>query len=97
MCTALQIAHEMDMICNIEKSSSLFEENWKKYVSIILKYSKTVQAKEIKAALENLDSFDDDNGKAKICILEIREVLYCMMYPNRFFSCHFCPGCYNCL
>ena len=57
------------MICNIEKSSSMFEENWKKYISIILKYSKTVQVKEIKAALENLDYFnnddddDDDNGK----------------------------------
>ena len=56
------------MICNIEKSSSLFEDNWKKYVSIIIRYSKTVQAKEIKAALENLDDFkddedDDDNGK----------------------------------
>ena len=57
----MQIAHEMDMICNIEKSSSLFEDNWKKYVGIILKYSKTVQVKEIKAALEYLDNFDDDD------------------------------------
>lgn len=52
------------MICNIEKSSSLFEDNWKKYVSIIMKYSKTVQVKEIKTVLENLGDFndDDDNG-----------------------------------
>ena len=63
------------MICNIEKSSSLFEDNWKKYVSIILKYSKTVQVKEIKVALESLDNFDDDDGddtgKAAYCYLYI--------------------------
>ena len=66
LCTVLQIAHEMDMICNIEKSSSLFEDNWKKYVGIILKYSKTVQVKEIKAALEGLDNFDDDDDTGKL-------------------------------
>ena len=69
------------MICNIEKSSSLFEDNWKKYVGIILKYSKTVQVKEIKAALENLDDFnddDDDNGKlsSAACCLYIHIIRY---------------------
>ena len=67
----------MDIICNIEKSSSLFEDNWKKYVGIILKYSKTVQVKEIKAALENLDDFnvndDDDNGKRSSAICYMAE------------------------
>ena len=78
----MQIAHAMDMICNIEKSSSLFEDNWKKYVSIILKYSRTVQVKEIKAALESLDNFDDDDGddtgKAACCYLYIYAIVMCI-------------------
>ena len=32
----LQIAHEMDMICCLEKANCLFENKWKHYVNVIV-------------------------------------------------------------
>lgn len=60
----LQIAHEMDMVCNMEKTFSLFEDKWKKYVGIVLKYSETVQARDIQKALASLHGNDCDDEDA---------------------------------
>ena len=37
-----QIAHEVDMICHVEKTASMFEDSWKTYAQIILRYSKSI-------------------------------------------------------
>ena len=54
----LQIANEMDIICRLEKTISLFENKWKHYVNIILEYSR----KDLKVALNGL-STDDSSGE----------------------------------
>ena len=54
----------MDLICQMERTSLMFEDKWKHYVDIILKYSQSHPShnKELKAALSGLavsDSFSD--------------------------------------
>ena len=58
----IQVAHEMDMLCQSEGSMKAFEENWEKYTKIILSYSKSIpfQTKELRKILEELDG--DHNG-----------------------------------
>lgn len=57
-----QVAHEMDMICHVEKTASMFEDSWKTYAQIILRYSKSIpfQTKELKKILKSIDTDDDD-------------------------------------
>ena len=61
----MQIAHEMDIVCNIPKTFSLFEINWKEYVEIIERYSATVQTKDIQKALESVhdDEHSDEDAR----------------------------------
>ena len=57
----------MDMISNVDKSLSSFEQNWRKYTEAILHYRSTtpVKTNELKLALkcshEDGDSDDNDN------------------------------------
>ena len=54
----------MDMICDTEKTFSLFDENWKKYAQIILRYSSAaLQTKQLKQALEGVSEDAAGNGK----------------------------------
>ena len=58
-----KIAHEIDMICHIDKMISLFEDNWKSYVGTILKHSQSFQSKDVKLALEPLSTDDTSSTK----------------------------------
>jgi len=60
----LQITHEMDMVCNMEKTFSLFEDKWK-YVGIILKYNETIQSQDIQKALASI--YDNDHDDEDAC------------------------------
>ena len=66
-----QVAHEMDMICQSEDMLEQFEENWRKFVGVILSYSKTIpfQTKELKQILEELgDDYDGKFDSMCVCI-----------------------------
>ena len=52
------------MVCDLEKTSLVFEENWKKYAQIILKYSTAAfQTKQLKLAFDGLN--EDESAVAE--------------------------------
>lgn len=53
----------MDLICQMEKTNSTFEDKWKHYVDIILRYSQShsFRSKDLKAALCALTTTDSSS------------------------------------
>ena len=62
----------MDLICQMERTSSMFEDKWKHYVDIILKYSQSHSSrnKDLKAALSVLATSDSSSDCGMcVCLL----------------------------
>ena len=59
------------MICQSEDMMEQFEEKWKRFVGVILSYSRAIpfQTKELKQILEELG--DDCDGKLDITCVHI--------------------------
>ena len=53
----------MDLICQMEKTNSTFEDKWKHYVDITLRYSQSHSfgSKDLKAALSALTTIDSSS------------------------------------
>ncbi len=60
-----QISQEMDMICCVEGTASLFDDNWRKYAHIMLSYGKSIpsQTKELKEILKSIGNNLSDSGR----------------------------------
>ena len=63
----------MDLICQMEKTNSVFEDNWNKYVDTILQYSQSqsLRSKDVKAALSLIK--DDYSCGTYICMCKLTE------------------------